>query len=110
MVGVLADKDASGILGALEPVLDEVVVTQVASSARATSADDLAKIAREVFGPERVFVEPSLPDAIDAAVQRAEGASAGAGGVVVTGSVLLVAEARTLLGLDGPSRQTGSAS
>ncbi len=100
VVGVLADKDAEGILAALEPVLDEVVVTEVASSARATPVDDLAAVAREVFGPDRVCVEARLPDAIDAAVQRAEGASAGAGGVIVTGSVLLVAEARTLLGLD----------
>jgi dihydrofolate synthase/folylpolyglutamate synthase len=81
-------------------VLDEIVITEVASSPRATPAEDLGAIAREVFGPERVWVERRLPDAIDAAVQRAEGASAGAGGVIVTGSVLLVAEARTLLGLD----------
>jgi dihydrofolate synthase/folylpolyglutamate synthase len=104
VVGVLSDKDAEGILSALEPVLDEIVITQVASSPRATPAEDLGAIARGVFGPERVWVESRLPDAIDAAVQRAEGASAGAGGVIVTGSVLLVAEARTLLGLDRPPR------
>jgi dihydrofolate synthase/folylpolyglutamate synthase len=107
VVGVLADKDAEGILSALEPVLDEVVITEVASSSRATSADDLAAVAREVFGPDRVRVEARLPDAIDAAVQLAEGSSAGAGGVIVTGSVLLVAEARTLLGLDRAPGQRG---
>jgi len=104
VVGVLADKDAEGILSALERVLDEIVITEVASSPRATPAEELGAIARDVFGPERVTVERRLPDAIDAAVQRAEGASAGAGGVIVTGSVLLVAEARTLLGLDRPPR------
>ena len=104
VVGVLADKDAEGILSALEPVLDEVVITQVASSARATPVEELASVARDVFGADRVHVEARLPDAIDEAVQRAEGASAGAGGVIVTGSVLLVAEARTLLGLDRPPR------
>jgi dihydrofolate synthase/folylpolyglutamate synthase len=104
VVAVLADKDAEGILAALEPVLDEVVITEVASSVRATPVEALAAVAREVFGPDRVRVEARLPDAIDAAVQRAEGASAGAGGVIVTGSVLLVAEARMLLGLDRPPR------
>jgi dihydrofolate synthase/folylpolyglutamate synthase len=107
VVGILADKDAEGILSALEPVLESVVVTEVASSVRATPVDELAAVARTVFGPERVLVEPRLPDAIDVAVQRAEGASAGAGGVIVTGSVLLVAEARMLLGLDRPPRGGG---
>ncbi len=108
VVGVLADKDAEGILSALEPVLARVVVTEVASSVRATPADDLARVARTVFGEDRVSVEPRLPDAIDAAVAAAESASGRDGGVVVTGSVLLVAEARTLLGLDRPTKPKGT--
>ncbi len=109
VVGVLADKDAEGILSALEPALDEIVVTEVVSSARATSVEDLATVARRVFGADRVHTEARLPDAIDVAVQRAEGASPAAAGVLVTGSVLLVAEARTLLGLDPvPSGEVGA--
>ena len=97
VVGVMADKDPEGILAALEPLLDEVVVTQ-ASGARALDADDLAEIAVDVFGEDRVHVAARLPDALDTAVQRAEGEVERGAGVLVTGSILLVAEARVLLG------------
>ena len=58
----------------------------------------LAEIAVEVFGEDRVTVEPKLSDAIVAAVQRAEenGELSGAG-VIITGSVMTVADARKLL-------------
>ncbi|MCC2335332.1 bifunctional folylpolyglutamate synthase/dihydrofolate synthase [Cellulomonas wangsupingiae] len=97
VVGVMADKDPEGILAALEPLLAEVVVTQ-ASTSRALDVDDLAEIAVDVFGEDRVHVAARLPDAIDQAVQRAESEAEHGAGVIVTGSVLLVAEARILLG------------
>ncbi|QGQ19696.1 dihydrofolate synthase [Cellulomonas sp. JZ18] len=99
VVGVMADKDPEAMLSILEPVLDEVVVTQ-ATSERALDVDDLAEIAVEVFGEDRVHVAPRLPDAVDIAVQRAEGEVERGAGVLVTGSILLVAEARVLLGRD----------
>ncbi len=99
VVGVLRDKDADGILGALEGLLDEVVITASASH-RAIPAEELAQVARGVFGEERVHVADDLPDAIDRAVQLAEAASDSGGGVLVTGSITLVADARTLLGAD----------
>jgi dihydrofolate synthase/folylpolyglutamate synthase len=102
LVGVLAvlgDKDATGMLELLEPVLDELVVTE-SSSPRRMSADDLAALAVPVFGAERVVVEPRLDDAIEAAVQLAEEGEEqlGGSGVLVTGSVSTAGEARTLLG------------
>jgi dihydrofolate synthase / folylpolyglutamate synthase len=99
VVAVLADKDVEGMLTILEPVLDEIVVTQNSSSRR-LPADDLATLAVAVFGPDRVTVEIRLDDALETAVQLAEGdgdALAGAG-VLVTGSVITAGEARTLLG------------
>jgi dihydrofolate synthase/folylpolyglutamate synthase len=100
LVGVLADKDALGILSALEPVLAEVVITQP-SSVRAMPADDLAVIAVDVFGADRVEVIPRLDHALDAAVALAEAdGDLGGAGVVVTGSIMTVAEARHLLGAD----------
>ena len=100
VVGVLADKDAHGILAALEPVLAEVVVSQPASQ-RAMPADDLAAIAVDVFGEDRVEVSRRLDDALDAGVALAEEeGDLGGSGVVVTGSIMTVAEARTLLGAD----------
>ncbi|MEP7019481.1 MAG: folylpolyglutamate synthase/dihydrofolate synthase family protein [Pseudonocardiales bacterium] len=100
VVGVLGDKDVHGMLEALEPAVDEIVVTQNASS-RAMSADDLAAQAVAVFGVDRVTVEPRLDDAIETAVRLAEetddGVLAGVG-VLVTGSVITAGEARVLLG------------
>ncbi len=99
VVAVLGDKDVGGMLAVLEPVLDEIVVTEN-SSPRRLPVDDLAAIAVEVFGAERVAVEPRLDDAIETAVQLAEEGEEqlGGSGVLVTGSVVTAGEARTLLG------------
>jgi dihydrofolate synthase/folylpolyglutamate synthase len=98
VVGASGDKNVRGLLEAFEPIFAEIVVTQN-SSHRAMDADELAAIAVEVFGDERVQVEPRLPDALEAAITLAEeeGEFAG-GGVLVTGSVITVGEARLLLG------------
>jgi dihydrofolate synthase/folylpolyglutamate synthase len=97
VVGTSGDKDVRGVLEAFEPIFAEVVVTQN-STHRAMDADALAALAVEVFGEDRVQVEPSLPDALEAAITLAEeeGEFAG-GGVLVTGSVYTVGEARLLL-------------
>lgn len=102
VVGILADKDAETILSLLEPVLAEVVVTQ-SSSVRSHDVDDLEEIAIDIFGEDRVRSAGRLDEAIDVAAGRAEsedviGVGTGTG-VLVTGSVILAAEARTLLGL-----------
>ena len=99
VVAVLGDKDVSGMLDLLEPVVDEVVVTRN-NSPRAMPIDDLAAEAVEAFGADRVHTAADMPDAIETAVVLAEtevqGELSGAG-VLVTGSVFTVAEARTLL-------------
>ncbi|GGO55688.1 bifunctional tetrahydrofolate synthase/dihydrofolate synthase [Streptomyces lasiicapitis] len=98
VIGVSDDKNARGILEAFEPIFAEVVITQN-SSHRAADADELAGLAVEVFGDDRVQVEPRMDDALEAAITLAEeeGEFAG-GGVLVTGSVITVGEARLLLG------------
>jgi dihydrofolate synthase / folylpolyglutamate synthase len=100
VIGVMGDKDAEGLLAAFEPHLAHLVVTQN-STARAMPADELAVVAREVYGEDRVTVAPRLADAIDEAAGRAEagtGDSLSSGAVLVTGSVVTVGEARLLLG------------
>ena len=97
VVGVMADKDPEGILSVLEPELAEIVVTQ-ASTARALPAEELGEIAVEVFGQDRVHVVERLDEALTVAVERAESQVERGSGVLVTGSVLLVAQARILLG------------
>jgi dihydrofolate synthase/folylpolyglutamate synthase len=97
VVGVLADKDAAGMLAALEPVLDGVVITEPRSP-RAMPADDLAAVARDVFTDDRVLVAADLVDALDRAIALVDDPESPSGaGVVVTGSVVTAGEARTLL-------------
>ena len=99
LVSMLADKDADGVLELLEPVLSEIVVTRN-TSPRAMSAAQLGAVAEEIFGPERVHVRPDMPDAIELAVALAESDTDGGltgVGVLVTGSVVTVADARRLL-------------
>lgn len=101
VIGVMADKDVDGVLAAFEPVLAHVVCTQNSQS-RSMRAEDLAEIARGIFGEDRVTVAPRLLDAIEQAATLAEAGAShgevlGAGGVLVTGSVVTVGEARALL-------------
>jgi dihydrofolate synthase / folylpolyglutamate synthase len=98
VVAVLSDKDAAGILVALEPVLDELVLTRT-SSHRASDPDDLAAIARDIFDDDRVHVEPNLPDALALAVTLSEQEGGMEGAVLATGSVTMAADVRVLLGV-----------
>jgi dihydrofolate synthase/folylpolyglutamate synthase len=100
VISILGDKDAVAMLDLLEPVLDEIVVTQN-SSDRAMDVDDLAALAVEVFGVDRVTVSSTLPEALEVAFELAEqtddGSLSGAA-VLVTGSVITAGDARALLG------------
>jgi len=100
VLGVMADKDHEGVLAAFEPHLAHVVCTQN-STERALPAEQLAVTAREIYGDDRVTVVPRLADALDVAAGLAEagdsGSSLSSGAVLVTGSVITVGEARSML-------------
>jgi dihydrofolate synthase/folylpolyglutamate synthase len=99
IVSMLEDKDVEGVLELLEPVLDEIVITRN-TSPRAMTAARLSTIAAEVFGEDRVHVRVQMPDAIELAVELAEADTDGGlsgVGILVTGSVVTVADARRLL-------------
>lgn len=97
VVAVMADKDVVGILRALEPVIDQVVVTRN-DSPRCLGVDELAALAVDVFGDERVTVARSLSDGLDEGVRLAEEADTyAASGVIVTGSVVTAGQARAML-------------
>jgi dihydrofolate synthase / folylpolyglutamate synthase len=101
LVSVMADKDYEGLLAAFEPAMAAIVCTR-SSTDRSLPAEDLAEVARGIFGIDRVYVEPRLEDAIDRAATLAEeggifGEAIGSGAVLVTGSVVTVGEARRLL-------------
>ena len=99
VVAVLGDKDASGLLDLLEPVAARIVVTQN-SSPRSMPLNELAQVATDIFGEDRVTVAQTMPDAIEEAVVLAESDTDGelsGVGVLITGSVVTVADARKLL-------------
>ncbi len=101
VMGVMADKDYEGVLAAFEPHFAHLICTQN-STTRAMPAAELAAVAIEIFGEDRVSINPSLADAIDQAAGLAEtgegrGQSLGSGAVLVTGSVVTVGEARAML-------------
>jgi dihydrofolate synthase/folylpolyglutamate synthase len=96
IVGVMNDKDAAGILTALEPVVDRVIVTE-STSGRAMPGAALTAIASSIFGADRVWTEPELLAAVDRAFALAEESGEFGGvGVLVTGSVALVGDAKRL--------------
>ncbi|HLS01603.1 MAG TPA: cyanophycin synthetase, partial [Beutenbergiaceae bacterium] len=98
IIGMLDDKAAEAFLSELEPVVSDVVVTEPASP-RALPLDELAEIARDVFDEDRVHVAPRLDDAVEQAATLAETHDGPlGGGVVITGSIVLVAHARILFG------------
>ena len=97
VVSVMGDKDVAGVLEALEPVLNEIVVTSNGTE-RAMPAEDLLDLANQIFGRERVHLEPKLSGAIDRAIEIADASGSTGVGVVVTGSVVTAARGRALLG------------
>ena len=104
VLSVMADKDVDGILEALEPAFDMIVVTHNGSP-RAMEVEALAARAEERFGPERVAVAATLPDAIETATALVEesgndGEGYSGSGMVITGSVVTAGAARTLFGRD----------
>ncbi|MER6827710.1 folylpolyglutamate synthase/dihydrofolate synthase family protein [Streptosporangium sp. NPDC000563] len=100
VVAVFEDKDVQGILELLEPMMDEIVVTRN-SSPRSMDVDDLAALAEEIFGLDRVHQVERLDSAIDRAIGIVDalGEFSGAG-VLITGSVVTAGDARLLLKAD----------
>ena len=100
VIGVVApmgDKDIHGILLELEQVMDSIIVT-ANSSSRSTPVDKLEKIAIEIFGADRVFSNETLEKALERAIKdTVRPLSDETIGILVTGSVVTVGEARSYL-------------
>ncbi|GAB3616943.1 folylpolyglutamate synthase/dihydrofolate synthase family protein [Okibacterium endophyticum] len=93
VVGVLADKDASGILSVLAPLAQRLYLTQPQSD-RSVLVDDLAERSSRIVDPAITTTHDDLEDALESA--REWGADSDRRLVVVAGSVLLAGEAITL--------------
>jgi folylpolyglutamate synthase/dihydropteroate synthase len=118
VVAVAEDKDVAGVLEELEPALEQVVVT-TNSSPRAMPVAELAELARDYFGEDRVRAAERLDDALELAVSLADiadeetGSAPGSTAILVTGSVVTAGDAQLLLAPDsavGSSANAGYAS
>ena len=100
VIGIFApmgDKDVRGILLELEQVMDSVIVT-ANSSSRSMKVSELEKMAAEIFGSDRVFAVPTVTEAIDKAVKDCiRPLSEDTIGILITGSVVTVGEARAIV-------------
>ena len=100
VIGIFAamgDKDVEGALIELEKVMDSVIVTKN-SSARSMSVSDAEAIASKIFGAERVFSAETLDLAIEKAIKDSvRPLSEETLGILITGSVVTVGEARSIV-------------
>ncbi len=97
VLGMLTNKDAVGFLEAIAPVVSQVIVTEP-NSPRALPASELARLATEVLGDERVIIGGDLMASLEEAIGLADGTGEYGGvGIVVTGSVVLVGDTIRLL-------------
>lgn len=89
VVSILADKDAGELLELLDDSFVEFVITQ-SESPRAIAAEELAKLARNIFGEDRVRVQANPVWALAEASQLLPAGQHSA--VVVTGSITLIGQ------------------
>ena len=89
VVSILGEKDAEGILTHFEKVMAEIIITK-STSVRATSTDELAAIARKVFGEDRVSVEEDFREALSLAEVKLPPTPNST--IVVTGTVSLIGD------------------
>lgn len=89
VVSILGEKDAEGILTELERVMAEIIITK-STSVRASSTDELAAIARKVFGDDRVTVEEDFREALSLAEVKLPPTPNST--IVVTGTVSLIGD------------------
>ena len=97
VLAMLGDKDVDGVLEELHRSADVFVVSETLS-ARALPVDKLAEAAREWVDEDSVIVTSDINAALMKAIDLATGVAAKSPGIVVTGSLYTVAEARLLLG------------
>jgi dihydrofolate synthase/folylpolyglutamate synthase len=104
VLAINRDKDARAVLRPLLPLARTVWATEAADNPRALDAASLADRCRRLGTDPLVAARPV--DALEAALEAAR-ATEPRGMVCVTGSLVLVGQARTILGLPVPERLWG---
>lgn len=87
IVSILSDKDAAALLAALNESAKTFVITQ-SSSPRAMGVDELATLAKSIFGEARVKTASNAQSALNLARQIVSDT----GAILVTGSITLVGD------------------
>ena len=87
IISILADKDASALLSALDDTAKTFIITQ-SSSPRAIGVDELAALAKNTFGEARVKTSSNALTAMTLARQLVSEN----GAILVTGSITLVGD------------------
>jgi dihydrofolate synthase/folylpolyglutamate synthase len=95
IVAILGDKDVTSFLSELVNIVDEVIITET-TSPRAMPTEELFKIAIDIFESEQVSSASSIARAIELAIDKASHPTQTVG-ILVTGSVITVGQARALL-------------
>jgi dihydrofolate synthase/folylpolyglutamate synthase len=93
VLGILDDKDVEAVVAALAPAVDHVVAVAPDSSRAADPSRISAACAALALSCEEA-------DDVEHALDLADGVTRPSDGIVVTGSLYLVGEARTILGLE----------
>lgn len=89
VISILAEKNARAILEILDDTFVEFMITQ-SESPRAIPAEELAELAREIFGSDRIHVQANPQWALAEAAKLLPATLGNA--IVVTGSVTLVGQ------------------
>ncbi len=92
VLGVLKDKDLQTMISTIAPVSDVIIVTK-SGNPRAADPAVLQKMIQDFDPKKTIFVEESLPKAIDQAKHLSKQKEL----ICVTGSLFTVGEARTYL-------------
>ena len=98
VIGILADKDAHGIIQELAPVAERFHFTR-STSERAMTPEDLARLGLEVSHEDAVFQYDDAEHALQAA--RAWATEQPGRAVLVTGSITLVGDAMAIAEREG---------
>lgn len=90
--GAMKDKDVGEIIKVLQPKAEFLILTQP-DNERAVSPAELERFTGQMFGRQRVFLTPTVVDALAKADELT-----GEGGIIlITGSLYLVGEAKKIL-------------
>jgi dihydrofolate synthase/folylpolyglutamate synthase len=89
VISILAEKNARALLEILDDTFVEFMITQ-SESPRAIPAEELAELAREIFGSDRIHVQANPQWALAEAAKLLPATLGNA--IVVTGSVTLVGQ------------------